>query len=215
MAAVQSFCSKAILLKGGQCYRQGLTEAIIQDYLKDARADSEPKDWLNHPGRRQGSVPIIEYAEVLGSAGKASARLAVGERLTFRICLRASSFAKRLGLGIGINDSFGTRIAGFDTQMHGVRLPDADQHLVVECTPEGLCLAPGAYRVKLVLKVAGHDTDTLDDALDFTVEPSDYFGTGVLPHASQGSALFRADWLILEGAQRGLRGRANSKLPVA
>jgi len=57
-------------------------------------------------------------------------------------------------------------------------------------------LAPGIYRLKVAIGDALADFDTVEDALSFQVEPTDFFGTGKLPNSQQGVILARSTWIL-------------------
>jgi hypothetical protein len=50
-------------------------------------------------------------------------------------------------------------------------------------------LAPGNYSLTTFLEVSGELSDWIRNAVTFTVEPADYYGTGKLPPHGQGLLL--------------------------
>ncbi len=65
----------------------------------------------------------------------------------------------------------------------------------ISCVIEKAPLSPGRYSDDLWLLDGIRDLDHVEAALSFTVEPTDYYGTGVPPVSHLGNLVLDATWL--------------------
>jgi len=197
MAAIQTLCTRAMLLSSGQVAGAGKTEDVVREYLSEHHANSSG---LLAPGaakRAPQFEPIIEHACLLDTAGSATGAVAIGAAVTVRVCLKPKRRVVRPVVGIGINNCLGMRVVGFNTIMNqNLAIPEVSKPCRLDCRIASLPLAPGEYSVKLVVTEMGEDVDVLEEAFRFIVLTTDYYGTGRLPASTQGVMLCKANWSI-------------------
>jgi hypothetical protein len=62
-------------------------------------------------------------------------------------------------------------------------------------------LVPGEYLLTLGCLTGERQLDLLEHVASFSVEPRDFFGSGVLPHQLNGPVLIRSSWRVEEDTQ--------------
>ena len=205
MAAIQALCRKALILRSGRMTNAGGTEEIVREYLTERNSSSVGQLDPGTAKRSADYEPIIDSAFLIDDSGSAVGAIAIGARVIFRVCLKPKRRLVRPIVGIGINNYLGMRVAGFNTIMNqNLAVSEISKPCTLDCRVASLPLAPGEYSVKLVVTETGEDVDVLEEAFDFTVLATDYYGTGRLPTATQGVFLCRAEWSF--AFQEGLVG---------
>jgi len=119
--AIQSICTRAILLNQGRLAMQGEPEAVM-DYYNALLADhqnQQVEQRENDAGKVQtisGSREVeIENARLLDAAGQPVEVIQVGQRVCLNVEVRANAAVKELVLGYMIKDRLGQAIYGTNT----------------------------------------------------------------------------------------------------
>jgi hypothetical protein len=86
----------------------------------------------------------------------------------------------RPALGIGIDDGMSQRIVTLHSDFGECRRREDSipSRFEFVCRMSGLVFRPGDYRVKLSLEGNGQALHVLDEALIFTILPTDYYRNG-------------------------------------
>jgi lipopolysaccharide transport system ATP-binding protein len=173
MPAVESLCTRAILLDGGRAVRDGEVPDLIAEYRR--RVLSPPKAGPPAFGNPGG---IFRSAQLLDQAGEPTSFLPLGSLFHLRIGLEADSALELPTVGVGIDDPDGQRLLTVHTPLSHAAVPQLAGRCELDCRVEQFPLAPGDYWVKLAIGARGADVDTVDRALHFTVVNGDAFGEG-------------------------------------
>ena len=93
------------------------------------------------------------------------------------------------------------------TELHASPRSQAQRTTIEEgtritCTLPHLPLRPGRYPITLYLDRGGEIIDRIDNQVDFTVLPSDFYGTGQLPSESQGAFMLAHEWRVENDSRR-------------
>ena len=174
LGQVRRLARRAILLESGQLAAEGTPEAVLADYLERmARAA---------PQRRVGSGRLEEVA-LESSDGRALSAVASGSACVWRVSLGA--IPPEATLELELETSWGTRLATVAVKPTGPTM-----RLAIAALP----LAPGNYRVGVVLRVDGRELERLPGGLDLLVLPPaseapTVFGDGPIALAAQWSVI--------------------------
>lgn len=191
MAAIQNLCPRAIFLSHGEVIEDGKTEVIVERYLTDSskRAHislSERKD-------RQGTGDIkFTSVKFQNKKGENIDSFVNGNYAQFICCFenRVNCDLKNLQVAIGIDDHFGNRITVLSSEVTQQVLAVVPAHVnIIEIQIERLPLAQGRYGFTIFSTINGVIADWIQNAGFFTVESGDYYGTGRILPAGQGSFL--------------------------
>jgi lipopolysaccharide transport system ATP-binding protein len=179
MSAIESLCTRAILLDHGKVALDGSVHQLVQEYHR--RVLSAPGEVgsalseVNGPGRVQ---KIFRSAILLDDNGEPANFLTVGKRFHLRLMLDAPITVESPTVTIGIDDDLSQRVLTLQTPLTNPVLPRLAEPCMLECVVESLPLAPGDYWIKLGFAVVPDEIDEIERALRFTVTEGDLFGSG-------------------------------------
>jgi lipopolysaccharide transport system ATP-binding protein len=205
MAAVQNLCTTGIVLSAGQVVFSGSALEASEHYLSSVTSrDFAIVDLRRHPGRTPDSRPLILSIGLLSDNGVSRYRDSVkaGEDIVFEIQYDTQELCLD-NVVLGIQSSLGERLF----TVSGRFSPDFKWNLrgrgTLTCRVPNLALVPGEYRVMVAMgsRIQRKDFDTVEDALTFSVEASDYFGTGELLLPGQGHFAIRSQWGIVSAPE--------------
>jgi lipopolysaccharide transport system ATP-binding protein len=179
MPAVESLCTRAILLDGGQVVGDGDVPDLIHEYRRrvlapQAHDGRSPFD-LSGPERPN---PVLRSADLLDESGTPTNFLPLGGRFHLRIGLEAPEVIDLPTIGIGIDDTLGQRILTLHTPQSRVAIERLEGRRAVDCRVADFPLAPGEYWIKLALSTRGAPVDSVERALHFTIVNGEAFGEG-------------------------------------
>ena len=204
MAVVQALCKRAVLMQAGRVAADGPVRDVVGSYLQsleDAVAVDLAERTDRHP--RGYRMTKLQQLRIVGEGGES---LATGRPARFEFGL--NRVIPRLSCRFVVYDSLGLAVATFDTD---VRSP-ADQlddilHPNLVCEIDELPLAPGRYRVDVVVSGDGHIQDGLDAAAFFNVEPGTLAGRTISGDHAEGPIAITHRWTtapdLRSAAQRG------------
>jgi len=195
MVAMQSLCSKAVLLEGGKVKSMGPTDEIIKEYLNGQKISGRT-EWEGKTGDKDAEL-LHTWVRSLGAKNEflTSVDIEVGIEINILKPLN------ELILGFTLLSEFGYELAYI--------LYDDEKSLPLETSPEGKLskkfiipkntLAQGKYRIQFDLGIHGTKRiiDPTDGEIEFTL--SNVGGQGKrfqVPNAKGFASLFRPKWEI-------------------
>jgi hypothetical protein len=190
-----------MILEKGKLTYFGSTDEAIQRYASQPiSADS----LVNRTDRSGDGLLRVESLQFRDQQGRATETLPSGEPLTIAVGIR-SKLAKvnieDLVLDIRITDALGHPTATLSTRFGAGASGPLEQTGVLECHIPSLPLSAAVYAVDLWLNYRGGTADSIAQAGELNVIPSDYFGTGHEPvQRKHGSLLIPHSWQLSEMA---------------
>jgi lipopolysaccharide transport system ATP-binding protein len=202
MAAIESLCTKCVLIKNGILAAQGEPKQVVTKYLAtELRPDTGMRSLSGHPGRRRGSVPTMTAVAIESDGGAAGGCVRMGAALKIAVSYAASRPLKPV-LGVAVKTIQGAPVfAASDRYSRRLSGCEASASGTVVCAIEKLQLMPGTYILDLYLGDAGGDIDAVMDAISFEVLPADMYGSGHLAPSGFGPLFCAPEWALLPGAQ--------------
>jgi lipopolysaccharide transport system ATP-binding protein len=193
MAAIESLCSKVLVLNHGKVEFQGKTAEGISHYysglnnklgsnLQDvARAgDGRAKIldvWITDP--KEEPLSIVRT----GSTAVFNLRVRCNER-----------DVRNLALAVGVTTLLGEGVAHFSTDVVGF-IPDMESgQAILKCVVPKWNLRAGLYKLNIFLTLGGVLADWIQDGFRFQCEEGDYYGTGKLPPDGYSHQLVDFSW---------------------
>jgi lipopolysaccharide transport system ATP-binding protein len=174
MAAVESLCTRAILLDEGRVVRDGSVADLIDDYRRRTLALQ-----LEGGAPFRGEGRVLHSATLFGPGGDPTNLVPASGLFHIRIGIDAPRPIPYPSIGIGFDDSTGQRMLTVHTPRSRVAVERLEGRCFVDCRIAAYPLAPGDYWVKLALSAAGKEIDAEERALHFTVVDGELFGEGV------------------------------------
>ena len=195
MASILALCNRVILLDQGQIAYNGPAETGIKQYTSGQYDNNASVVDLSSVSRKMAyGEPVIHQIRFIDQQGEPKNGFAIGEPVIISIELKPRRKLSYPIVGIGINDSLGTRVTTLSTKYQGEEIPAFHSHITIECGLQDLALAPGSYGVKIAVGSGNEDLDIIELENAFDILPTDYWGSGKLPLQSQGVVLTKANW---------------------
>ncbi|MFI5459072.1 MAG: ABC transporter ATP-binding protein [Isosphaerales bacterium] len=173
MPAVESLCTRAILLEEGQVVRDGDVTDLIGEYRRRAMALQAEG---GAPFRGEGR--LLRSATLLDAEGVPTNFIRLGGLLQLRISIEATQPISNPTLGLGIDDANGQRMLTVHTPQSRVAIERVEGRCAVDCRISEFPMAPGDYWVKVALSVGGSEVDSEERALHFSVVDGELFSEG-------------------------------------
>ena len=194
MAAVESLCSRAVVLQNGHLLVDCSTRDAIDSYLHAFSQDNGVADeaWRNRPL----SLPLQLKSIQILSRNIDTTTVPVGSPTTFRIAYRATGPHRCCGFRLKILNSSGQVVAKLMSELCSDFDESVDGDGEVECFVPSLNLMPGHYRISIALKQASERVDLVADAASFQVVPGAISATGKLP--DEGVFILPCEWRQLK-----------------
>ena len=189
MAAIQSFTQRSMLIEKGKIAFDGESQQCVAHYLNKTDAYRASVGASANTKNR-----IISFCQLLDKRGNPRTAFTIGETFIIRIGVRSDSRLSDPTIGIGINSSLGIRVTTMTTRFQNIKLPLYNHGIVVECKIDNLPLAPTFYGLKIAVGTPYGDIESTVIDHAFEIIPSDFWGSGKLPHLSQGVVLAKPIW---------------------
>jgi len=192
IAAVQRLCSRGIYLQQGRIVAQGASHEVIDRYLRDTSSPSGKSRW-NYA--RRSPLIEVENVELLVNGGRQNS-VPAGATATFRVRYRCPAPEK---LPEGLECSFivygqGQKLVNFWSNAgRGRSFPIASSG-VISCTVPEWPFRTMPMTLQLHLNYRFDNLVDLPDALAFDSADCDRFGTGTVPHITEGILLLPHQW---------------------
>ncbi|MEX0711585.1 MAG: ABC transporter ATP-binding protein [Pirellulales bacterium] len=199
MAAVQNLCRRVVHLDKGRVIHDGDTESCIAAYLRSMAPPGSKVDLRQSPQRKSGSRPTLTELEICDVSGELTTCIKAGDALVFKLHYESPHPLTGPAFRVIVSTITGTRVFTVNTRWNAASLEEAPAHGCAVCTIPGLPLVPGEYVASVGCNENGQTLDFVDGVAGFSVEPSDYFGTGQLPKPMHGATLVEARWDVLSG----------------
>lgn len=191
LAAVESLCTRAILLKNGTCIAQGDTRDVLATYTQTSDIATGYVDLQQREKRGTGTVRVLSF-QLQDMKGNRLNTIPCGSAVRFSYCVENLTDAPLKGfhLDVGLDNPMGARICWMSTMMD-VSLSDTlpKGKSMITFKFDKFALTPGSYQLSALCFAKGEHADIVDRAGQLEVIPADFYGTGKSVPKSQGHVL--------------------------
>jgi len=177
MAAVTQLCDRAIFMENGTVRKAGPTSDTIREYLA-AGASGSGGDLSVTDGRPGAGDARFNAFRIEDEQGEPTGTLASGLSARLVLAVRSARRMKNVRVSIAISSALNHRIATLDSSFFGEPLRELPENGELVCSIPRVHLAPGRYRLELMLEAEGVLQDRVSDAGHIDVEEGDFFGSG-------------------------------------
>ncbi len=193
MAAVEGLCTRALYLQQGQLMGDGPTARVIDQYLRACAAlKSQSSGSLGVSDN--GAVELVDIA-CLNDDGQPIEPVTCGQDVTFRVVFKSSELPTVVRCRIGIENTFGARVALLENLLTGHDLSLEQPFTEFFCRVPALPLVPGQYYLSVELTGTAGWMLSLQNVAELQVDHGDYYGSGKMIDASwAGSVLVKQAW---------------------
>jgi lipopolysaccharide transport system ATP-binding protein len=191
MGIVQSLCRRAVFLENGRVVADGPVRDVVGHYLQtlEEAVKVDLRDRTDRDPRGNRFVSL-ERIVVVGEDGES---LSTGRPARFEI--RLDGVVPRLACRIVLRDALGIAVATFDS---GVVGPDdkldPEHGACFVCEIDDLPLAPGRYRVDLLVRDDLRVQDGIEAAAFFHVESGVFGGRSIRVEDTLGPVAIEHRW---------------------
>lgn len=199
MAAIRQLCKNAILLKNGSVEMTGgVTEVTDRYRYINESVSVNISDFRNRQGNGDCRVAGIN----LGTENQFGlTTFKLGDTIAFELNVIkfASTELKKIRLIIGVYNSVNEGYLRFDSKNSNDRIRINDGQTVIRCElTEHINIKPDSYYVNVAIFNDDLLCDYISNAVKFTVDNFDYFGTGRdIDNAELSKVFYKHSWKII------------------
>ena len=196
MSAVQTLCTRGILLEHGRMIESGDTSTIVNSYMSRNRVE-QSMDLSDSRRVKGGDRLRLTDAWFENADGDSSTHATTGEQL--HVCMayinRGLPAGTAVSAGITIQSGLEQPIFSFFSHYLGQYFENLPERGVLRCSIPELPLSPGNYLVGCRLQ--DRRKDILDEPharIPIQVIGSDYYGSGTTDIQHEGPVVVRGIW---------------------
>jgi lipopolysaccharide transport system ATP-binding protein len=196
MAAVESLCTRAVMIEQSRIAQSGRTTDVIAAYLSSFPMASRVP--LAERSDRKGDGTLVcTDLEFLSRNGTPAEFIQSGQDVQFSVGYRSAAGSLRnVEMSIEFYAQSGQCMLILNSDMVGASfnlVPDAGRFT---CRVKRFPLSPGEYHITVFSRVNGCIADWVQQATVLTVEAGDFFGSGRLPPRTHGGFLVLQEWNV-------------------
>jgi lipopolysaccharide transport system ATP-binding protein len=200
LAAVESLCTRCLHIEAGRIVYDGQPADAIAHYLasRNAEAGDLPGqfDLRERATPAPAGEPVIQRVSLV-SEGLPTDTVRAGKDLSISIDLLGYRNIPKHVVGISLMTLFDQKLTTFATFLNPGSVPEPrEERETITFTIPHLPLAPGRFKLNVGVW-NGRDNvfaDSVDPAAEFTVVPSDVYGSGTAFRAQDGSMYLPFNW---------------------
>ena len=201
MSAIDNFCDRAMVIRGGEIADLGEPKAVIRNYLDSFVPSKREAVALRDRQDRDGTGRLLITDYGFETASGMSVRVPrAGDDLTIVLDYEGADGGaiEQVEIGFAVTTEEGAKLVRFSTESLAspfAQIPSSGRfRLHVPRFP----LAEGKYTAGFRVVVGGEVADYIPDAINFEVGRGDFFGTG---HADEHSPVYVPhDWHVQTAA---------------
>jgi lipopolysaccharide transport system ATP-binding protein len=165
MAAVNTLCDKAILLKYGRLSSMGTATDIVNYYMNDLK--QEVPLMYQAPESKNGAAIAFDKVYVSNATGAPVGEYALEEQVFINLEISNRSWNKDFSIGISINDMNERRVL-IDQQL--ITCTADDKRIQCRISLPPAMLTPNTYTIDLAIEKIGAEVmDFLKNAIKFEI----------------------------------------------
>lgn len=200
MAAVNSLCTRAVVVEKGSIIFNGDVSKGIFTYLELNRQNSMVD--LESRKDRTGNQKIKFITSWIETADGTKADNFVSGQDMYIIAELLNTTREKVkgsfSVAFAVYDYLGYQLTDLGNKYAlGATILEINNKVIVRCHIPSVALNEGSYRYNVYCSMDNEVLDGLEYVGYFQVNPGDYYGTGKLPDKSQGAVLFKQNWEII------------------
>jgi lipopolysaccharide transport system ATP-binding protein len=197
MAAVQSLCTRAIVLSRGEKVFGGSQTEGVDFYQKEIYEKLSKQNLATRKDRQGSRRALIVEFWCEDAAGNVVGHLRSGDDAHFCFKVICHESIRNAWSGLMIHSNIGQNLVTCSTRQVGFEIPVLEKgENVLKCHVRHLPLISGLYTVSLDLSSVGEWVDHVSPAGEIYVEEGDFFGTGYVEKAFP--FLVMQDWEVVD-----------------
>ncbi|MFM1998079.1 MAG: hypothetical protein RL204_26 [Bacteroidota bacterium] len=198
MAAVQSLCSKGMLMQFGQVKEFGNTSEVIRSYLKSGSvSDGSLVRDLSNAHRSAGRGNIIKRIWIENDKGEVVSNLMMGESFSVKFYFESPEPISNMLVGFGIENELGYRVSSLNNEIAGTGAYSLLNSGTATLQVENPNFIEGDYFISVsIVSNQNEWVDYIEQAYSFNIQEADVYGTGKLISSAQGIVYMKGNVLV-------------------
>lgn len=198
MAAVQSLCSKGMLMQFGQVKEFGNTSEVIRSYLKSGSvSDGSLVRDLSNAHRSAGRGNIIKRIWIENEKGEVVSNLMMGESFSVKFYFESPEPISNMLVGFGIENELGYRVSSLNNEIAGTGAYSLLNSGTATLQVENPNFIEGDYFISVsIVSNQNEWVDYIEQAYSFNIQEADVYGTGKLISSAQGIVYMKGNVLV-------------------
>lgn len=200
MAAIENLCKRTIWLNEGKIMKDGPTHQIVTEYLSMFLSDNASVDLENFRDRiGTGEVRLVKL-EFLNTDNQLCSTVRMGESLTIRYTICSNGYRGKVVLGMYLYTENGFMVSDFRTTHTIFNADITTETMCFDLVINPVLLYPQGYIITpwITDSAITRDIDYANYAAKFTVEHSDFLGSGARFDALRGIVYIPSSWKKVE-----------------
>ncbi|HOE67366.1 MAG TPA: ABC transporter ATP-binding protein [Candidatus Hydrogenedentes bacterium] len=193
MGAIQTLCTRGVLLRGGEIVRDGAVDEIVQDYLSYLN-EGAVDAFVNNPERQGAGNVKLTAARVLDDTGASNPHLVSGKPATFEFDYENASRLSQVDVVMTIYNYLGIAATSFNTRVSRTELSGLGETGTFRCHVPVLPLPLGQFRVAVAVHSNTATEDLIPNVLLFDVVSSTFYEGGGTPDPRYCTVMVQAHW---------------------
>jgi lipopolysaccharide transport system ATP-binding protein len=195
MAAVESLCTRCVLLESGKVSLDGEAYVVTREYRRRlSTSDGGTQVDLSGVDSPERRHRIIRYAELVDETGTPSNCTAVTRPFEVRIDVDIPQGLSDLTFVVRVDNTYGERLVTLASPVRDSSMRSLCGRQLLTCRVDEFPLTPGAYKIGLAVLSRTTVIDALNDVLSLSVTDGEVYGQGV--GAFAGKFVSRSDWSV-------------------
>jgi lipopolysaccharide transport system ATP-binding protein len=200
LAAIQSLCTRAILLQEGHIAATGPVDEVVQKYLETTRQKVTGQSLANRIDRTGSGFLKFLNLTILSGEPLLPNKQPVGGK-PFGIALNYKTPSKEtlfdVQVAITVLNHLENRLFVCDTNIINSNFPELPPTGRLICKIPVLPLTSGTYQLIVWCSVSGEVADCIHNAGEFTVSEGDFYNTGkTTVMEKHGSFMVNYEWNV-------------------
>ena len=186
MAAVQNLCSKGILLHDGTLILDDTIDIIVDRYVMSNLGVKNKSHDLNLRSDRKGNGRfMVTRVEILDEFNRNIELVQTGNHIIFRLHFDRQVNGREgyLRIDLAIDDEKDTRMGWFSSEV--IKADVAKDFNYIDLVIPKFPLGAGLYSLTYFITFNSDVVDWINQAIIFSVEEGDFFGSGKILPAKQ------------------------------
>jgi lipopolysaccharide transport system ATP-binding protein len=193
MQAIETLCSRALLIKRGKLAQDGPAMEVSQQYMRGPGEKSSFEAGPDCERFGDGSIRLT-HARILDAQGAPLEDITAGKDMVIEFAYENPGERTEMEIGFTIFNNLGRPITHCAMDLTGDRVRKPGREGLVRCLLRRLPLVPGDYFIAVLLSSHGQQADLLGNALSFSVSGSVFHGTHKTPDPAFCAAMFDHAW---------------------
>ena len=197
MAAIQSLCSRGILLNQGTIAVDGSINDAVSYYLQSLQDDGSSDLTSRKDRNGKGQVKLVKIDIIRNDENQTSSVLMTG--YPARFVFYVDHYLPGLSCTFTIYDLYGQAVTNFDSSINSpIDMHGNSNHNRLICEIDELPLVTGRYRINVAIRchMDLDDQDKIEAAAFFDVEQGHFQGRSVRSSAKFGNIAVSHRWIV-------------------